>query len=117
MHGNTLNVYANDNAQIGLAGVVQHLYVDASQQSRYNGRHLYARDGYTRAHDWSHMNVAARDTLFAFGTESSSIYFFGPRRALSESASNQAVIVPIYTRKQHRSLLSFNGRTNPDVYS
>jgi hypothetical protein len=95
VRGYSLHLHAYDNARIGLAGSTRDLYVDACRAARYEGRYLYAQNAYVRAHDWAHINVSARNKIFASATENSSVYFFGTPLLLSQFIDGNGTIIPI----------------------
>lgn len=82
-----------DCARVGIDGFAGDLEVNTYDYSRFWGKHLCVLNAYVRAHNESHINVTARNKIFAAATDYSSIYFYGSPRALSQFASQHANII------------------------
>ena len=89
-------IYLYDNAQIGLAGRVGTLNVDAWGNTQFLGRSLCTEVAYVRAHDRSHVNVNAGRKIFASAYEKSNIYFYGSRDILTSFVAGNGVVIPIW---------------------
>lgn len=92
-----LYVYTFDQARVGLAGWGNNVYLDAFKNSCIGARDLCANNAYVRAHQNSHINIAAGNKIFAAATEHGSIYFFGSPNIMSQFVSGNGTIIPIWT--------------------
>lgn len=101
----SLYVYESGKARVGLAGSAENLYVETSGVSQFYGRDLVAGSTYVRANNGSHINVTARDKIYAASSGSSSVYFFGTPNMLSQYQSGNGTVIPIwYDRPSHYPL-------------
>lgn len=96
VNSSCLNATAYGNSRIGLAGFVKKLFVDTYSTAQFQGRSLCAMDAYVRAYDWSHVNVSACKKIFVSATHTASVYYFGPSNILTQFASNNASVIPIF---------------------
>lgn len=92
----SLNVYTYDNARVGLAGVVNNLYVNASGASRFEGRYLHAQNAYVKARDTSHVNVTASNRIYAGAANGATIYFFGSPNIMSQFTKANGAVIPVW---------------------
>lgn len=91
-----LYAYLRNCARVGLAGIARDLYVDAFNQSRFEGRFLCATSAFVRARDCAHINVTACNKIFASSTQNSSVYFFGSPNYLSQFVTGNGLVIPIF---------------------
>lgn len=96
VNSGTLYVYGFDQAQIGLGGAVNDLYVETLGNSIFWGRYLIAQNAYARAHNSSHININSDKKVFAAATGNASVYFFGSPTIMSQFVSGNGVIIPIW---------------------
>ncbi|OGT62337.1 MAG: hypothetical protein A3E85_03755 [Gammaproteobacteria bacterium RIFCSPHIGHO2_12_FULL_45_12] len=90
-----LSVDLYDDARLGVAGRVGKLNVNTFNRSRFMGKHFQAEEALVRSRDASHININARHRLFASASQQSSIYFYGPKQALSSFIKGSATIIPV----------------------
>jgi hypothetical protein len=96
VHSGSLYVYVSGKSKVGLAGSASDLYVETSGRSQFSGRDLITSSAYVRANGSSHINVTARDKVYAASTGSSSVYFFGSPNMLSQFLSGDGTVIPIW---------------------
>ena len=96
VNSRALYVYQSNRSRVGLAGCVNNLYVDTSGVSRFEGRNLQTMSAYARAHDASHINIAANGQMYAALSGNSSIYFFGSPNILSQYINGNGIVIPIW---------------------
>lgn len=89
------NITANDCATVGISGDITILYVTTCKTSRFLGRHLCAFDAYVKAYDGSHVNIAAKNKVFALATGNASIYFYGAPYKLTRFSKGNGEIVAV----------------------
>ena len=96
---NSVNLHASayDNARVGLAGVTQNFYLDASENTCVGARNLCAESAYVRTSDKAHVNVSSSKQIFASADGSSSIYFFGSADSLTRFVSESGFVMRICT--------------------
>jgi len=99
VRSDSLYVYGSSSAKIGLAGSANNLFVENSNSAQFYGRDLIAQSAYVRANGGSHINVTARDKIYAASTGSSSIYFFGSPNMLSQFTGGNGTVIPIWFDK------------------
>lgn len=105
VRSNSLYAYVSGKAKVGLAGSANDLYVETSGIAQFLGRDLLAQSAYVRANGSSHINVTARNKIYAAATGSSSVYFFGTPTALSQYLSGNGTVIPIwFDRPSHYQL-------------
>lgn len=92
----TTYVYEYGNARVGLSGVGRNLYVDTNNSSRFYGRSLCVESAFVRARDYSHINVAASNRVFAAATQNGSVYFYGEPKILSQFVSGNGLVMPVW---------------------
>lgn len=102
VRSDSLYVYESGRANVGLAGSAENLYVETSGNSKFYGRDLVAGSAYVRANSSSHINVTAREKIYAASTGSSSVYFFGSPNMLSQFLSGNGTVIPIWFDRQTR---------------
>lgn len=91
------NIYAFDYARVGLSGYVRELNVFTYDRSKFFGRDLVTDHAYVRATDMSHVNISARNKIFASATKGASIYFYGEPKILSKFQSDNATVIPVWS--------------------
>ena len=98
-----LYVYASGSACVGLAGGVEKLYLDVSDHSYIEARHLQSYTANVRASRNAHINVTAHNRLFAASTGNSSVYYFGSPDGMSQFVSGNGLVMPIWSpNKQYK---------------
>ncbi len=102
-----LHVEADNDARIGLAGYANNLIVNTVQSSQFAGRYLCAQNAYVRAHDWSHINVATTERIFASATQNASVYFYGTPNSMSQFVSGNGVVIPIWSSTASSCVLAY----------
>lgn len=107
----SLYVYAYGKSKVGLAGSANDLYVETDGVSQFYGRDLIAQSAYVRANGSSHINVTARDKVYAAATGNSSVYFFGSPNMLSQFLSGNGTIIPIWFDKANHFPLCYTAMT------
>lgn len=88
------------SARVGMRGFAKDLCVNTSGCSMFWGKNLCTINASVTARDQSHINVTARNTMWAAAKDYSSIYFYGSPKALSQFASGYANIIPIALEEQ-----------------
>lgn len=95
VNSGNLHAYAYDNARIGLKGVTQNFYLDAYKNTCVSARGLCADVAYVRAFDNAHVNVSAWRKIFSSASDTSSVYYFGPRESLTKFINDNGIIVSV----------------------
>ncbi len=108
-----LTVTEQNVAGVGLAGLVQNLYVDTYNSSRFDGSNLCARSAYVRAHDSSHINVTANGKIFASADRDGSIYFYGPANLLTDFPGSDDHVIAM----GNRNWCNYNSEYRPYSYT
>lgn len=86
-------VYVYDNARVGIDGAVDTLYGYTSHASRLMARYLLANKAYVEASGTTHINVYAREEIFARAKDNATIYFFGDPAILTAFEMGHGSIV------------------------
>jgi hypothetical protein len=90
-----LSLYMTGGAYVGLAGRVSHLFLQAKDSSNFLGRNLCVLEAYVLAKDKAHVNLNARNRIFASARAESSIYLFGKTGMTSQFVKDNAAIISL----------------------
>lgn len=96
IESSSLSAYAFGNANVGLSGYAGTGHLYASNSAKIFAKGLGLEDAFVRASDRSHINVTARNRLFASATGNASIYYYGQPNSMSPFVSSNGVIIPIW---------------------
>lgn len=95
VNSDNLAVRGFGDARAVLAGSVQHLQMRLFDQSRFDGTYLRAHQVWAETHDSSTTKVLAIDSLRAFASGESNLYFYKAPKQVTRDARGEANILQL----------------------
>lgn len=92
----SLSVASSGRAMVGLNGYANTAHLFAVNHSKIFARTLGLNDAFVRVADGAHINVTARNRLFASASGSGSIYYYGQPDSVSQFVNGSGVVIPIW---------------------
>lgn len=97
-------IIASEHAQVGLAGNVNTLNLDLTDDALFDGQSLCTVNLYSKTNKSAHANARAVQSAFISAANNSSVYFFGASDIVSIDKSGSAIVLVLNDGKMCRPI-------------